>query len=446
MIHLLNLSSLECVDLSRLNAGIRCLTYTNGGNLVVGLDNGDVLSISADGNHSLHAKISRKAITALEYINNRLIVASEDRQLRSLDLVTFQVTQVSDKQSWAANGLAFDKETQHLLAAGSDNKLHLIDANSLKSSQVLDESSAKKNLASSNHGFIAVADCHGEVSVLNSSNYTRQAVLPVSDEALAGMQIPDAVSSLFIADRKGFVQEWDLANLRPITALKSEGTSNAFVVCPTGSVIANCGDKSVQVFIKASHLDQFVEQQKVLSFRNSFLGRIATAFRSLFRLPIPDLPSAPSIPLGLAQAALHVDPEVIEIEQSLSAGLVEAYQTVSKTLREVNWKEINESIDQHQRHKRETELLRIRRMREERLAQTLQEAQQKREYRQQQETIRQQAAQRALAEKRSKEFWDGVGSFVRSATTGAIRSSVGGTWVGPYTRKDGTRVKGYRRK
>jgi hypothetical protein len=52
----------------------------------------------------------------------------------------------------------------------------------------------------------------------------------------------------------------------------------------------------------------------------------------------------------------------------------------------------------------------------------------------------------AKAEERSKKFWEGVGRLMGNLASTAASSAAAGTWVGSYTRRDGTRVRGYRRR
>jgi len=158
------------------------------------------------------------------------------------------------------------------------------------------------------------------------------------------------------------------------------------------------------------------------------------------------LPPAPKLPSALAMAALKTDPEVREIERSTSQALVQAYRQVAAAARRVDWKAVGRAVENQQRHQLEAQRLELRRLREERLSKALEEAQKRREWREQQHRSREQAIRQARAEQRSKQFWEGVGRLMGNVASSAVSSAAAGTWVCSYTRKDGTRVSSYRRR
>ena len=158
------------------------------------------------------------------------------------------------------------------------------------------------------------------------------------------------------------------------------------------------------------------------------------------------LPPAPKLPSALAMAALKTDPEVREIERSTSQALVQAYRQVAAAARRVDWKAVGRAVENQQRHQLELQRMELRRLREERLSKALEEAQKRRELRQQQHRSRELAIRQARAEQRSKKFWEGFGRMMGNVASSAVSSSSSGTWVNSYTRKNGTRVRGYRRR
>ena len=202
----------------------------------------------------------------------------------------------------------------------------------------------------------------------------------------------------------------------------------------------------MQVFLRASQLTELACYQQELARRQSFLCRIEQFFRRLVGRPLPDLPPPPDLPAALAQAALHTDPEIRAIERTTSEALVQAYRGVAAAARKVNWKAVGQAIDNQQRHQLEVQRLELRRLREERLSKALEEAQQRRLLRQQQLDARELAIRRERAAQRSKKFWEGVGRLVGNVASTAASSAAAGTWVSSYTRRDGTRVRGYRRR
>jgi hypothetical protein len=444
---LLDLRSLEAIEPRKLEAGIRSLCFADNGHLYAGLENGSVAPITSQGIHSLNARISRKPITALLWsLDYGLIAASKDRHLRRLHPATLEVDALSEKQRWVGHDFAPIAEAQQLVVSGTDNNLHLIDPELLAPLLVLHTSAAPQTHNTEGFGRIATADQDGTVTIIDSSSHTQTCALPIADGALAGVQIATEDPILFFADQNGVVQEWDLEALEPLSALQVEGTTKAMAINASGNVIAVCTTRSVQVFLRASQLSELAWHQQEVARRHSLIGRINQFIRRLLGRPLPALPPAPNLPQALALAALNTEPEIRRIERSTSEALVNAYRQVAAAARRVDWKAVGSAIDKQHRHRLEAQRLELRRLREERLSQALIEAQKRREFRQQELRSREIAIQRARAEKRSKEFWDGVGRLMGNIASTAISSSAAGTWVNSYTRKDGTRVRGYRRR
>jgi len=123
-----------------------------------------------------------------------------------------------------------------------------------------------------------------------------------------------------------------------------------------------------------------------------------------------------------------------------------AYRQVATAARRVDWNAVGRAVENQQRHQLEAQRLELRRLREERLSKALEDAQKRREWREQQHRSREQAIRQARAEQRSKQFWEGVGRLIGNVASSAVSSAAAGTWVSSYTRKDGTRVRGYRRR
>ena len=444
---LLNLRTLDAVEPRKLESGIRSLCFGTEGALYAGLDNGSVATFSAQGAQLLAAKISRKAITSLLCTERfGLIAGSEDRRLRRLQPTTLAELACSAKPCWTANDLVLLEQDDQLVVSGSDNDLHLVDADSLAPLLVLHSGDARQTHIATGHGQIATAGQDGTVTLLDAQAHTQTCVLPIASETLAGLQIPSGQPLLFLADASGVVQEWDLHAIKPQSALQVEGKTKAMAISASGNVVAVCTDRSVQVFLRASQLSELAWHQQESAWRQSFIGRVVEFLQRLFGRQLPLLPPAPELPPALAMAALKTDPEVREIERSTSQALVEAYRQVAAAARRVDWKAIGRAVENQQRHQLETQRMELRRLREERLTKALEEAQKRREWRQQQHRSRELAIRQAQAEQRSKQFWEGFGRLMGNVASSAVSSSSSGTWVSSYTRKNGTRVRGYRRR
>lgn len=444
---LLNLRTLGPVEPRKLESGVCCLCFGKNGQLYAGLENGSVVAISAYGAQISSAKISRKPITSLLFTDTYgLVVASKDRRLRRLNPRTLDELTDAVKFSWTTHDLDSLNRGNQLVASGSDNNLHLVDPDSLSPLLVVHPATTRQTHNASGFGQIATAGEDGTVVVLDEKAHTPTCVVPVASEALAGLQIPAYRPSLFLADSTGVVQEWGIHTLSPETALQVEGKAKAMAISPSGHVLAVCSDRSVQVFIRASQLEELAWHQEETAWRNSFFGRITQLVQRIMRRPLPALPPAPPLPAAVARAALNTDPEVREIERSTSQALVSAYRQVAAAARQVDWKSVGRAVEKHRRQQLEAQRLELRRLREERLSKTLEEAQKRREWREQQHRIREQAIRQARAEERSKQFWNGVSRLVGNIASSAASNAASGTWVNSYTRKDGTRVRGYRRR
>ncbi len=444
---LVNLQALEALEPKKLESGIRSLCFADSGQLFAGLDNGSVVSLSAQGLQLLSAKVSRKPITSVLWsADYGLLVAAEDRRLRRLVPETLEEISTSEKLRWVGQDLELLEPDQQLIVAGSDNNLHLVDPQLLAPLLVIHAGTARQTHNSSGHGHLVAAAQDGTVTILNAGTHSQRSVLPIANDELAGVQISDREPALFLADQQGVVQEWDLGTLEPISALQVNGKTKALTVSGSGDVLAVCTDRSVQVFLRASQLTELACYQQELARRQSFLSLIEQFFRRLLGRPLPALPPPPKLPLALAQAALITDPEIREIERTTSEALVQAYRGIAATARKVDWKAVGKAIDQQQRHQLEAQRLELRRLREERLSKALEEAQRRRLFRQQQLEARELAIRREKAAERSKKFWDGVGRLVGNMASSAASSAATGNWVNSYTRRDGTRVRGYRRR
>jgi hypothetical protein len=444
---LVNLQTLQASEPKKLVSGIRCLCFGQSGQLFVGLDNGSIACLSSQGVQLLSAKISRKPITSLLWSEDYgLLVAAEDRQLRRLAPETLEEICASEKLRWVGHDLALIEQGQQLVAAGSDNNLHLIDPELLAPLLVVHAGTARQTRNSCGHGQLVTAGQDGSVTILDAVTHHQRRVLPIANGNLAGVQIVDAAPALFLADQQGVVQEWDLQTLEPLSALQVDGSTKALTVSGSGDVLAVCTDRSVQVFLRASQLTELACYQQQLASRQSFLSRIEQFFRRLVGRPLPALPPPPDLPPALVQAALHTDPEIREIERTTSEALVQAYRGVAADARKVDWKAVGQAIDKQQRHQLEIQRLELRRLREERLSKTLEEAQRRRQFHHQQVQARELAIRQAKAEERSKKFWEGVGRLMGNMASTAASSAAAGTWVSSYTRRDGTRVRGYRRR
>ncbi len=444
---LVNLQTLQASEPKKLESGIRCLCFGQSGQLFVGLDSGSIACLSSQGLQRLSDKISRKPIASLLWsADYGLLVAAEDRQLRRLAPESLEEICASEKLRWVGHDLALIEQGQQLVAAGSDNNLHLIDPELLAPLLVIHAGTARQTRNSSGHGQLVTAGQDGSVTILDAATHVQRSVLPIANSELAGVQIVDGEPTLFLADQQGVVQEWDLHTLEPLSALQVDGSTKALTVSGSGDVLAVCTDRAVQVFLRASQLTELACYQQELARRRSFLSRIAQFFRRLVGRPLPALPPPPELPPALAQAALHTDPEIRAIERTTSEALVQAYRGVAAAARKVNWKTVGQAIDNQQRHQLEVQRLELRRLREERLSKALEEAQRRRLFRQQQLEAREIAIRREKAEQRSKRFWEGVGRLVGNMASSAASSAATGTWVNSYTRRDGTRVRGYRRR
>jgi hypothetical protein len=401
----------------------------------------------------LSAQVSRKPITSLVWSNDLgLIAASEDRQLRRLKPTTLTEITAPVKQRWVSNDLAVYDHGRQLVAAGSDNNLHLIDPELLAPLLVIHSGNSRQTHNTAGHGHLVTTGLDGTVTILDAGTHNLSCVLPIANGELAGAQIAADQPSLFLADQTGVVQVWDLQSLEPQSALQVEGSTKALAVSASGDVLAVCTDRSVQIFLRASQLDELDGHQQELAQRSSFMGRIQQFFRRLLGRRLPALPAPPQLPQALARAALHTDPEIRKIERSTSVALVRAYREIAVAARKVDWKAVGQAIDKQQRHQLEAQRLELRRLREERLSRALEEAQRNREFRQNQLLARERKIQQARAEQRSKQFWEGVGRWMGRAASESVRSrpsasSKGGkTTVRSYTRKDGTRVKSHKRR
>jgi len=444
---LLNLRTLDAIEPRIFESGIRCLCFGTEGAIYAGLDNGSVATFSAQGAQLLGAKISRRPIISLFCTDQYgLIVGSEDRRLRRLQPTTLTELASTAKLNWAANDLVLLEQDDQLVVSGSDNNLHLVDPESLAPLLVLHSGSACQTHNAAGHGQIATAGQDGTVTLLDAQAHTQTCVLPIASETLAGLQIPSGQPLLFFADASGVVQEWDLHAIEPQSALQVEGKTKAMAVSASGNVVAVCTDRSVQVFLRASQLSELAWYQQESAWRQSFVGQVVQFIKKLFGRPLPMLPPAPKLPSALAMAALKTDPEVREIERSTSQALVQAYRQVAAAARRVDWKVLGRAVENQQRHQLEAQRMELRRLREERLSKALEEAQKRRELRQQQHRSRELAIRQARAEQRSKQFWEGVGRLVGNVASSAVSSTAAGTWVSSYTRKNGTRVRGYRRR
>lgn len=444
---LVNLQTLEALEPKKLESGIRSLCFADSGHLFAGLDNGKVVSLSAQGLQLLSAKVSRKPITSVLWsADYGLLVAAEDRRLRRLAPETLEEISSSEKLRWVGHDLELLEPDHQLIAAGSDNNLHLVDPQLLVPLLVIHAGKARQTHNSSGHGQLVTAAQDGTVTILNASTHSQRSMLPIANDELAGVQISDTEPALFLADQQGVIQEWDLRTLEPISALQVDGNTKALTVNGSGDVLAVCTDRSVQVFLRAWQLTELACYQQELAMRQSFLSRIEQFFRRLLGRPLPALPPPPELPSALAQAALNTDPEIREIERTTSEALVQAYRGIAATARQVDWKAVGKAIDQQQRNQLEAQQLELRRLREERLRQALEEAQRRRLFRQQQLEARELAIRREKAEQRSKKFWEGVGRLVGNMASSAASSATRGTWVNSYTRRDGTRVRGHWRK
>ena len=444
---LVNLQTFEALEPKKLESGIRSLCFAESGQLFVGLDNGSVVSLSARGAPLLTIKVSRKPITSVLWsADHGLFVASEDRVLRRLNPNTLEEITASEKLRWVGHDLALIEQDQQLVASGSDNNLHLIDPELLAALLVIHAGTARQTHNSSGHGQLVTAGQDGMATILDADTHGQRSVLPIASGELAGVQIADKEPALFLADQQGVVQEWDLHALEPLSALQVDGSTRALTVSGSGDVLAVCTDRSVQVFLRASQLTELASYQQELSRRQSFLSRIEQLFRRLIGRPLPALPRPPALPSALAQAALQTDPEIRKIERTTSMALVQAYRGVAAAARKVNWKEVGQAIDNQQRHQLEVQRLELRRLREERLSKALEEAQRSRLLRQQQLEARELAIRRERAAQRSQKFWEGVGRLVGNVASTYASSGAAGTWVSSYTRRDGTRVRGYRRR
>jgi hypothetical protein len=438
-----DLHTFDFVEPKRTDAGVSCLCFTENCHMIAGLENGSLVRISPQGTHLLTKKISRKSITSLAYSRQfGLIAAAADQTLRRIDPTTLSEIATSEKQRWMTRDLEILDAEKQLLAAGSDNKLHLIDGELLAPLLEIHEANARQTHTTAGHGHLVTAGENGAVTLLDSGSYIQNSVLPIDDETLAGVQIPSEHPSLFLANQCGTVQEWDLDCLEPKSALQVEEATKALAVAPSGDVVAVCTSKSLRVYLRASQLDQFDEYHQELSYRQSFLGRLVQIVRRLFRRPIPALPPAPKLPRSLAFAALNTDPEIRQFDRTTSEELVRAYRGLASAARRIDWKDLSNALDKHQRRQQEAQLLELRRLREVRLGKAMAEAKQRREARQQLLQERQRAILKAKAEAQAERIM----RLIFNVASTAVGSGAAGSWVSSYTRKDGTRVSGYRRR
>ena len=446
-IALLNLQTLEVLEPQKIESGVCSLCFSDSGQLFAGLDNGSVISISQKGVQLLSAKVSRKPITSVLWTAAYgLLAAAEDRRLRRFAPETLEEISFSEKLSWICNDLEFIESDQHLVAAGSDKNLHLIDPKNLSPLAVIHYGTSRQTHTSSGHSQLVTASQDGTATILDAGTHSQCSVLPIANEELAGVQIAKTDPALFLSDQQGVVQEWDLRSYEPMSALQVDGKTKALTVSGSGDVLAVCTERAVQVFLRASKLTELASYQQELAKRQSFLSRIEQFFRRLLGRPLPALLPPPELPKALAQAALQTAPEIREIEQSTSEALVRAYRGIAASARKVDWKALGQAINKQQRHQLERQRLELRQLREERLSKTLEEAQRRRELRQQQFEARELAIRREKAAQRSKKFWNGVGRLVQNIASTAVSSAASGTWVKSYTRRDGTRVRGHWRK
>jgi WD40 repeat protein len=239
-----NLQTLEKFEPKKLESGIRCLCFVPSGQLFVGLDNGSVVSLSVRGAQLLSSKISRKPIRSLLWSGAYgLFVAAEDRHLRLLAPSTLEEIAISEKLRWVSHDLALIDQDQQLVAAGSDNNLHLIDPQLLAPLLVIHAGTARQTRNSSGHGQLVTAGQDGTVTILDAGTHSRRSVLPIANGELAGVQIADAEPALFLADQQGVVQEWDLQTLEPLSAVQVDGSTKALTVSGSGDVLAVCTDR-----------------------------------------------------------------------------------------------------------------------------------------------------------------------------------------------------------
>ena len=447
-ISIINLCTFEVIGPSKLEAGVTCLYFTNKHFLIAGLDNGSIATVSMQGVPLLSKKISKKPITAIIQAKNKdLVVACDDRYLRRLQQDTFSELQRSPKMPWAASDLALSTKGDELFAAGSDHQLHLVDSEYLASFAAVHSGESRLTHNSTNDRYIAYAERSGSITVLDAGSHEQQLNLPVASNELKGLSMAANQPNLVVVDDNGTVQEWDISEPKMISALQLESEARSLAMDDCRNIIATSSSSKIYIYLRASALSEYEWHMKETERRNSIIGVISDFFRRLFKKPaLPELPPAPNIPKALLRATRKIEPEIRSIESSTSKSLVECYQKLAKEAKNVDWRSVVRNVDRFERRRLEKQQLELRRLREERLKQTLDEAREKRQFRQQQLIKHEAEKERKLAEKRSKEFWEGTGKLFKAVAQFAISSSAAGTWVNSYTRKDGTKVRGYRRR
>lgn len=456
-VSMLNLSNGRTQVLGSVNDKIRAVCFASSDVVFVSTEYGSVARLSAQRcSLELIQKISDKAITSLAFHSvHGLLAGSDDYKLRIIDPHTLSVRAESPKEGSYVQAVAFSADGTRAVSAGCDNCLRVYKLPSLQEGEILHQGEDSQREAVAAHGVYVAGSKDGLVTVIEKGDSQNLTCLPVSDQEIVSVLIPQSRPSLLTVDGKGRLQEWSLANLNPISALDSELTTKAAALADTGDVAVLCSESKVVAYLRASAVEQYKALVEFKEHQDSLSGLIQRLIRWLFRMPRPEPPSDPGLPLAAAVIASRMDADDLAHERSLSEMLVSCYEAISKAAKKVNWKQVSRTIQQHQRNELEKQKLELRRIREERLAQAADEARRKREFRervhherkeQARRLERLQAQRRAEAEQSSGSFWRGVGKAFTESGSSSGGSDNRTRQVRSYVRKDGTRVRSYKRR
>jgi hypothetical protein len=454
----LDLATGHSRESSSLNDKIRSLCFGAAGELFVGTENGKVARLSAG--HCLPEliqKVSDKAITCLAFHRCQgLLAGSDDRRLRLIDTNTLAVQATSPKEGSYVQDVAFSPDGTKAHSAGCDNCLRVYDLPNLAVGEIAYKGSDSQREVAASNGFHAVGSKDGVVTIIQDNRPEGPICLPVSSDEIVSVLIPRDQTSLLTVDAKGRMQEWGLPDVRPISALDSDLTTKAAAISHKGDVAALCSDGKVVAYVRASAVKQIKALQEYKYIQNSFSGLIQRLIRLILRQPPLMAPVDPQLPDAAAKIATRLNFEELAYERSISDAFVSCYDAIASSAKMVNWKEVAKAVQEHERVELEKQKQELQLMREVRLAQAAEEAKRRREFRERVYRDRQEAQRQAqrmeeqrLAEeqRRSSSFWRGVNRLLSDdGSSSSGDSSTRTRQVRSYTRKDGTRVRSYKRR
>jgi len=267
--------SFSTLPIAHRNA-VRDIVLTNSGKIYTTGTSGRVIEAS------LADPQSRSILTSNRHPNRVLTISSDEKWLANgSDSTSIQIlntasgswTKVEGHSSYI-NDIKFFPNTSQFISVGGDRQLRLGNAETLKSSLVLETPYEIKALAMKPDGsLLAGGTLDGKVIVMTSRGTDERTILNIAGNPVHAVEFSPDGNFLVIGDERGIVKIWSMAENRIIKEFTGhKGRVSDIAFSPDGSLMASGSfDKTIQMWV----MDKLDELPVRITDNDAYVWNIA---------------------------------------------------------------------------------------------------------------------------------------------------------------------------